>query len=791
MSTTIEKKVMVTFDANGNQLQKTVTELERSVTSAGQTAQKSGGIFSKFGNDVKTGIAVGFGISTVSMVSGAIGLIKDGIGQVISVGAEFEKTMSNVGAITNATGKEFEQLEQLARDMGATTMMSATESAEAIAKLGMAGWRNAEIMAGLPAVLDLTIASGKEMEFVADAVSDQLTAFGYTAKDATMYADSLAYAMTNANVDMTTLTESLKYIAPVANSTGFSMQEVVASVMMLGDAGIKGSQAGTTLRTVMLNLTGANEKATGQLKELGVAVYDSEGKTRSLKDIMTDLTKATNGMTDAQKSQIYNTIVGKTAVAGFSTLMQQGSEKLDLYTQGIHNSAGASKEMAEVMGDNLSGRVKILNSALQELGISIYDKVSPALTDMVVGITDIINKINESDEPVRLFGTSIEGLSDTVISSLQPYSDLEQAINSNMLSMQYMSGVTTDTYTNMALNVTKWKEQSIADITAKASEEWTLLEQHYGSIGELTGLSLEDLKKRYDDYYALQVETTNQGTQMIQSIIDTAGQEKRALTSQEMLDIQNIISNGNQRMISLHTETYEQEKRLLNDYTSGTLEITKDNFADVWTEAVNHRNNMIKSADSEKEEQLKIARRLRDVGVIQDEEYAKMVRSAEQAHDTMVSDADGAFGALKETLVAQANELGLMYDSSTQEIWYMHEGTRKKLEAEIETPLSADDQASSILDKVSKKYDNLSKKARTPISIKVNTQETTTKRTVVAKGTSGYSLSPSRMMAVPQETITPRTNSNTVNYNGNLVFNDKSDIDYFMKQTARMIDRKY
>lgn len=790
MSESIKKQVVVQFNADGSSYYKEINNIKRTMDAASESAKKSGGIFQKFGNDVKSGIAIGFGISTVSMVSGAIGLIKDGIASAISIGMEYEKTMSNVKAITGATGKEFEQLSDLARELGASTMFSATEAAEAISKLGMAGWRNAEIMAGLPAILDLTIASGQEMEFVADAVSDQLTAFGYSAKDATMYTDSLAYAMTNANVDMTTLTEALKYIAPVASSTGFSMQEVVASVMMLGDAGIKGSQAGTTLRTVMLNLTGANEKATEKLNELGVAVFDSEGKTRSLSAIMTDLEKATRGMTDAQKSQIYNTLVGKTAVAGFSTLMEQGTEKLDLYTQGVHNSTGASKEMADVMADNLTGSVDELSSALEELGIQIYEKIEPGLREFVNGITDMINKVTESEEPLVLFGQSFTDLSETVYNALKPYEELENAINSNMVSMQYMADVNESTYTNMAMNVTKWKDQSIADITAKSEEEWTLVEQHYASLGELTGLSLEDLKKKYDEHYALQIETTNQSHQMIMDIVNKAGQEKRTLTEQEMADVQNIIQNGNERMISIHTETYEQEKRLLQDYTTGVLEITRDNFADVWSEAVKHRNNMIESANKEKDEQIKIARRLREAGIITNEEYSKMVSSAEKAHKEMASDADSTFLQLKTTLLDQANELGLLYNKEADEIYYIHDGVTKYLEKEIETPLSAEDKASKVIQNVIDKYNILSNKARRPINIKINTSETTTRKTIVSKGTGTYSISPVSGLRAMGDVVT-RNASNTINYNGNMVFEDRSDIDYFMKQTARMIDRKY
>ena len=177
----VEKRVKVTFDADGNKLKEEITTIERSLDKAGQTASKSGGVFSKFGEDVKTGIGQGFGISTVGLVSDAIGKLKEFAVSSVTTGIEFEQSMANVKAISGATGDEFQKLTDFARELGATTMMSASESADAMSFLAMAGWETSEIMAGLPAILDLTIASGSEFATVADIVSDNLTAFGLSA----------------------------------------------------------------------------------------------------------------------------------------------------------------------------------------------------------------------------------------------------------------------------------------------------------------------------------------------------------------------------------------------------------------------------------------------------------------------------------------------------------------------------------------------------------------------------------------------------------------------------------
>lgn len=793
---------MVKFDADGSQLSKTVTELERTITGASNTAQQSGGIFGKFGNDVKQGIMMGFGLSTVGLVTSAIGLIKDGIGKVISTGMEFEQSMANVKAITGATGDEFKQLTDLARHMGATTQMTASESAEAISKLGMAGWDTKEIMAGLPAVLDLTVASGQEMAFVADAVSDQLTAFGYSAKDATMYSDALAYAMTSANVDMTTLTESLKYIAPVAQTTGFSMQETVSAVMMLGDAGIKGSQAGTTLRTVMLNLTGANQKATDTLKDLGVAVYDSEGKTRKLADIMRDLDKATQGMTDAQKANTYNTLVGKTAVAGFSTLMEQGAGKLETYTTGVYNSSGATAEMAEIMGDTAEGKAKRLQSALDELSITLYDKVSPFLAKGTEDLTNFISwvsngfkHVEDLSEANRLFGDSLETVSDKVINTLTPFQDMQREIGSLTEVTKTLGSVSGATYDEMLAKTQENFTQSKELLARKQEEEWGMITTYSQKYLMADAEEKAKLKEQFDSFYTQKTKLMDSREKEISEIINTAKERNVSLTEEECNRINTLTSLNMKDLVRIASDSYEEQTALLNAYKTNEKKITADTAKMILDNATKTKDGVIKEAEARLQGELSSANALRKASAITEQEYNKMVSDATMNYDQIAKKADSGFNEVKDSIVKAITDAGGKYNEKTGELTDSH----GKLVANLKdnpptTEIKANDKASPVIDNVNKKMNSLNgKKATVTITTRENTVKGRTQydggyRTTQAIASS-YLNTGVRGITGRDTVTTP--NTSTINYNGNMVFNDKSDIDYFMRKTARMIERNY
>ena len=794
MSITQERRVKVVFDADGTPLKTTVTDIEKtvdkttkSINEAGQNASKAGGLFGKFGEDVKKGIAMGFGVSTIGMVTSACDMVKQGIADTIQTTAQFEQSMAKVKAITGATGAEFDTLTSFARELGATTMMSATESADAMAFLGMAGWQTSEILAGLPAILDLTVASGKDFATVADIVSDNLTAFGLSANDATMYADSLAYAMTHANVNMDTLGESLKYIAPVATSAGVSMQEAVAMTMMLGDAGIKGSQAGTTLRTVMLNLTGANEKATAKLKELGVAVFDSEGKTRSFADIIRDLNKATEGMTDAQKTAIANTLVGKTAVSGFSVLLDQGADKLQAYTDGIYASNGASEEMAEIMGDTLQGKTKIFESALQDLQITLGNALLPTLSSGVESLTNFVNWlgqgcpiIQEATVELGAFGVSLDVVSEKTSNALTPLEEYGNGILANIAVMEQFGGVGSQTYNQLIADVSNWKDQSLSLIDQKESEGLNLMKNYSQQYLLASEEEKAELEAKHKEFYERKRQVTNDREAEITQILATA---KVSLQQKDMI-----------RTVS---DSYSEQTALLDAFSSKQKAVTAETASMIMQKAEETRQSTVKAAKERFNQELATANEMRKVGNITNEEYSRMVNSAQDNYSKIVSASDAGFDKVKDKIIKSITEAGGKYNEKTGELKDKHgnmvdymKGTPMETQVKVDTK-----DAEKSVNAIQKKINNI--KGRTGANaVKVSVQTTYT-NTTVNRTVNGRSVPTmdTQAMAMARSAVMPINNvssgNNTINYNGDLVFNNKSDIDYFLKKTARAIDRRY
>ena len=807
MSITQERRVKVVFDADGTPLKTTVTDIEKTVNKttktineAGQNASKAGGLFGKFGDDVKKGIAMGFGMSTIDMITSACSMVKQGIADTIQTTAQFEQSMAKVKAITGATGEEFDTLTAFARELGATTMMSAQESADAMAFLGMAGWQTSEILAGLPAILDLTVASGKDFATVADIVSDNLTAFGLTANDATMYADSLAYAMTHANVNMDTLGESLKYIAPVATSAGVSMQEAVAMTMMLGDAGIKGSQAGTTLRTVMLNLTGANEKATAKLKELGVAVFDSEGKTRSFADIIRDLNKATEGMTDAQKTAIANTLVGKTAVSGFSVLLEQGADKLEAYTEGIHNSSGASEEMATIMGDTLQGKVKIFESALQDLQITLGNALLPTLSSGVESLTNFVTwlgqgcpLVQEATVQLGAFGASLDVVSEKTSNALTPLEEYGNGILANIGVMEQFGGVGSQTYNQLIADVTNWKDQSLSLINQKESEGLALMQNYSQQYLLASAEEKAELEAKHKEFYENKRQVTSDREAEITQILATAKENNVGLTQEQADRIKQLVSLQQKDMIKTVSDSYSEQTALLNAFSSKQKAVTADTASMIMQKAEETRQSTVKAAKERFNQELATANEMRKVGNITDKEYSRMVNSAQDNYNQIVSASDDGFNKVKDKIIKSITEAGGKYNEKTGELKDKHGNMVDYMNGTpMETKVKVDTKgATKSVDDIQKKINSIKGKT---VSVKVNTTYTNTTVNRTVNGRSVPTMD-TQTMAMARSAVMPINNmssgNNTINYNGDLVFNNKSDIDYFLKKTARAIDRRY
>ena len=325
----------------------------------------------------------------------AVDKIKDFGKACISAGMDFDSQMSTVAAISGATGEEFEILRAKAQEMGATTAFSATESAQAMEYMAMAGWKTTDITNGLAGVMNLAAASGEDLATTSDIVTDAMTAFGMSADQSTYFADVLAQTATNANTNVGMMGETFKYVAPLAGAMGYNIEDMSAAIGLMANAGIKGSQSGTSLRNIITNLASPTDKAAGAMDDLGISLTDSDGKTKSFGETLSDLRISFADLDEVQKTQYASAIAGKEGMSGLLALINSSDEDFDKLTDSIKNCTGASEKMAEIRLDNLEGDVTLFKSALEGAQIAISDKLTPVLRNLVKKATDWLPTVQD------------------------------------------------------------------------------------------------------------------------------------------------------------------------------------------------------------------------------------------------------------------------------------------------------------------------------------------------------------------------------------------------------------
>ena len=319
----------------------------------------------------------------------------------LGTAADFDSAMSRVAAVSGATGLDFDSLRDKAREMGAKTKFSATEAADAMNYMAMAGWKTEDMLSGIEGVMYLAAASGEDLATTSDIVTDALTAFGLTAADSGHFADVLAAASSNANTNVSMMGETFKYCAPVAGALGFSVEDTAEAIGLMGNAGIKASQAGTSMRSIMTNLTGDVKLSGAAIGDVTIATTNADGSMRSLSAILADCRVAFSGMTEAEKANNAETLVGKNAMSGFLALMNAAPEDIEKVSGAVNNCKDAAKNMADTMQDNLEGQLTILKSQLQELAISFGDLLMPAVRSIVPGLQGMVDVLNAMSDGVK------------------------------------------------------------------------------------------------------------------------------------------------------------------------------------------------------------------------------------------------------------------------------------------------------------------------------------------------------------------------------------------------------
>lgn len=382
---------------------------------------------------------VGKEVSKISTAAAA------GLGAAIKVTADFDEQMSKVKAISGATDEEFAQLRDKAREMGSTTKFSASESAEALQYMAMAGWKTEQMLDGLEGIMNLAAASGEDLATTSDIVTDALTAFGYGAEDAAHFADILAVASSNSNTNVAMMGESFKYAAPLFGSMGYSAEDAALAIGLMANSGIKATNAGTALRGILTRLAKPTKESKQAMETLGITLDDGKGNMLSFYDVMVqmregfgelkisedelntslalldsqfedgtisekeydasveELMNRAYGAEGAIKAESAAMLAGKNALSGLLAIVNASDEDFNKLTDAINNADGTAQSMADTMQDNLNGQITILKSQLQELAISIGDNLMPLMTklvDKLQGVADKFNGMSEEQKKV-------------------------------------------------------------------------------------------------------------------------------------------------------------------------------------------------------------------------------------------------------------------------------------------------------------------------------------------------------------------------------------------------------
>ena len=415
------------YDALQREIIETEQELRRLQEEAASTSvalakiDEAGKKMEAFGDSVTS---AGQKIMPASMAVAGLGAA------AVKTAADFDTSMSKVAAVSGATGDELDALREKAREMGAKTKFSASEAADAMNYMAMAGWKTEDMLSGIEGIMNLAAASGEDLAATSDIVTDALTAFGLSAQNSGHFADILAAASSNANTNVSMMGETFKYCAPIAGALGFSAEDTAQAIGLMANAGIKGSQAGTALRTIMNNLTGEIKLSGKALGDVTIATTNADGSMRDLSDILADCRGAFSQLSESEQAAAAEALVGKNAMSGFLALMNAGEGDIEKLSSAIDSCSdtfvktvdgaiipmsqaleegidwveeynGVAEQMAAVMQDNLSGQLTILKSQLQELAISFGEMLMPAIRAIVSKIQAFVDKLNGMSESQR------------------------------------------------------------------------------------------------------------------------------------------------------------------------------------------------------------------------------------------------------------------------------------------------------------------------------------------------------------------------------------------------------
>ena len=409
-----------------------------------------------------------------NVIQSAISSMKDLATEVVEVGSSFEKSMSNVQALSGATDEELQMLSDTAKEFGANTQFSATEAADALSYMALAGWDAQTSCDALGGVLDLAASSGMDLAEASDMVTDYMSAFSMEASESSYFADLLSYAQSNANTTAEGLGEAFKNCAANMNAAGQDIETTTSLLSMMANQGLKGSEAGTALTAVMRDMTSKMEDGKIAIGETLVQVQDAEGNFRDLTDILGDVEDAVDGMGDAEKSSALMATFTSDSIKGLNLMLNAGIDEAADFEEQLRNCSGTASDMAKVMNDNLAGDLTALNSKIEGVKITVYESLVPALRDGVAELSDTIDSVDWSDVGKKVGELSVTAVKffKSIIENADGIKTILQAVGTALGTAFVISKVSTFATSIISL----WKTfQTLKTATEAATASQLLL----------------------------------------------------------------------------------------------------------------------------------------------------------------------------------------------------------------------------------------------------------------------------------------------------------------------------
>lgn len=704
-------------------------------------------------------------------------------GAIGKISMDFESGMSRVQAISGASSQDMALLADKAKEMGATTKFSASQSAEALTYMSMAGWDTSQMLAGLDGVMNLAAASGEDLGLVSDIVTDALSAFGMKAEQSGQFADLLANTSSNANTNVAMLGESFKYVAPVAGALGYSAEDTALALGLMANAGIKSSQAGTSLRGALTRLASPTKDMEQTLGELGISLKDNDGNMKSLDNVIGDLRGAFKGLDEDQQAQVATLLFGKEAMSGMLAVINASDEDYAKLSKATRDYNGAAKEMAEIMEDNAQGRITKLKSALEGVALQLGESLLPIAEQVVGGLQRLVDWFSKLDDgtketivktgllvaaigPVLLIGgklatgiMSIISLGSKVIGGIkaitggiglvskaiglisggvggfsgllaalpavinpvtvgiagvgfagyklykhlseeatpavkefgESLSDATAESANAMQGLAQETGIVLDelaakstTITEEAKNnvLTQYSEMTkgvLTELENKKNEELRILQEGFAENQVLSEAEQEEILRAVEERYAEQSNTVFIGQNNIKQILETAMQEQRELTEEEVETINEIKNGALEAGLQAIAENSEEEKALLQQLHENKEALEIERIQEILKRSIQEKEDKTKIAKENYESQKKYAEQIKKSGVENADEKAKLVlEAAKTERDEAIRLAKEQHGEVTNELKKQSGEQIHTIDWTTGESLTKWQSFKKK-----------------------------------------------------------------------------------------------------------------